>query len=219
MLTRPLGWPKSKWKDDIINDMKKLKINNWTSYIQDRNEWKLYINYNYTYIHRLHTYIHISLYLCCSDVIICVVRMLLFVLFECYLCCSMYCLYVNVYCHRVKTQLQLINKYIYRFVDCLLAGTRWNLVPASKQSTNLYDICPKLYVQSWTPDDGRKDRPKHVEWYSINSKNCASSWFYSRNISRCTVPWTSNLLAVDCVEICLSPLLHTSMSWGLDTLK
>jgi hypothetical protein len=27
-----------------------------------------------------------------------------------------------------------------------------------------------LYVQSWTPDDGRKDRPKHVEWYSINSK-------------------------------------------------
>ena len=27
-----------------------------------------------------------------------------------------------------------------------------------------------LYVQSWTPDDGRKDRPKHVEWYSVNSK-------------------------------------------------
>jgi len=48
-----------------------------------------------------------------------------------------------------------------------------------------------LYVQSWTPDDGRKDRTKHVEWYSVNSKNCASSWFYYRNISRCTVPWTS----------------------------
>jgi hypothetical protein len=27
-----------------------------------------------------------------------------------------------------------------------------------------------MYVQSWTPDDGRKDRPKNVEWYSINSK-------------------------------------------------
>jgi len=26
-----------------------------------------------------------------------------------YLCCSMYCLCVNVYCHRVTTQLQLIN--------------------------------------------------------------------------------------------------------------
>jgi len=33
------------------------------------------------------------------------------VLFGCYLCCSMYCLCVNVYCHRVTTQLQLINKY------------------------------------------------------------------------------------------------------------
>jgi len=41
-------------------------------------------------------------------VVICVVR-LLFVLFGCYLCCSIYCLYVNVYCHRVTTQLQLIN--------------------------------------------------------------------------------------------------------------
>ena len=40
---------------------------------------------------------------------ICVVRLLLFVLFGCYLCCSMYCLCVNVYCHRVTTQLQLIN--------------------------------------------------------------------------------------------------------------
>jgi len=31
MLTRPLGRPKNSWKDDIINDMKKLKIKNWTS--------------------------------------------------------------------------------------------------------------------------------------------------------------------------------------------
>ena len=62
----------------------------------------------------------------------------------------------------------------YSLVDCLLAGTRWNsefhLVPASKQSTNLYDIYLMLYVQSFTPDYGQKDRPKHVEWYSINSK-------------------------------------------------
>jgi len=26
MLTRPLGRPKNSWEDDIINDMKKLKI-------------------------------------------------------------------------------------------------------------------------------------------------------------------------------------------------
>jgi len=55
----------------------------------------------------------------------------------------------------------------YRLVDYLLAETRWNsqfhLVPACMQSTNLYDIEQTPYVQSWTPDDERKDRPKHVE--------------------------------------------------------
>jgi hypothetical protein len=39
----------------------------------------------------------------------CVVRLLLFVLFGCHLCCSMYCFCVNVYCHRVTTQVQLMN--------------------------------------------------------------------------------------------------------------
>jgi hypothetical protein len=43
MLTRPLGRPKNRWEDNIINDIKKLKINNWTTYIQGRNKWKLYV--------------------------------------------------------------------------------------------------------------------------------------------------------------------------------
>ena len=43
MLTRPLGRPKNRWENDIINDMKKLKIKNWTGCIQDRNKWKLYV--------------------------------------------------------------------------------------------------------------------------------------------------------------------------------
>jgi hypothetical protein len=43
MLTRPLRRPKNRWEDDIRNDMKKLKIKNWTSCIQDRNKWKLYV--------------------------------------------------------------------------------------------------------------------------------------------------------------------------------
>ena len=34
---------------------------------------------------------------------------------------------------------------------------------ASKQPQNLYDIYLMLYVQSWTPDDGQKNRPKHTE--------------------------------------------------------
>ena len=36
----------------------------------------------------------------------------------------------------------------------------------------LFDICLLLYVQSSTPDDGRKDCPKHVEGHS---KKCDSS--------------------------------------------
>ena len=43
MLTRPLGRPKNRWEDDIINDIKKLKIKNWTRNIQDRNKRKLYV--------------------------------------------------------------------------------------------------------------------------------------------------------------------------------
>jgi hypothetical protein len=41
MLRRPLGRPKNRWEDDIRNDMKKLKINNWTGCIQDSKNWKL----------------------------------------------------------------------------------------------------------------------------------------------------------------------------------
>ena len=50
-------------------------------------------------------------------------------------------------------------------VLCLFAsgkGMESHLVPASKQPQNLYDIYLMLYVQSQTPDDGRRDRPKHV---------------------------------------------------------
>ena len=43
MLTRPLGRPKNRWEDDIRYGMKKLKIKIWTSCIQDRNKWKLYV--------------------------------------------------------------------------------------------------------------------------------------------------------------------------------
>jgi hypothetical protein len=38
MLTRPLGRPKNRWEDDIINDMEKLKIKNWTSCIRVRKK-------------------------------------------------------------------------------------------------------------------------------------------------------------------------------------
>ena len=43
MLTRPLERPKNRWEDDIRKDMKELKVKNWISCIQDRNNWKLYV--------------------------------------------------------------------------------------------------------------------------------------------------------------------------------
>jgi len=49
MLTRPLGRPKKRWEDDIINDMKKLEIKNLTSCIQDRNKWELYVEKSKTF--------------------------------------------------------------------------------------------------------------------------------------------------------------------------
>jgi len=41
-----------------------------------------------------------------------------------------------------------------------------------------------LYVKSWTPGDGRKDRPKHVKCHSKIKQIwyvCTSSWFCYRN--------------------------------------
>jgi hypothetical protein len=50
--------------------------------------------------------------------------------------------------------------------DCLLAGTRWNIsFPLASSQQKLYDIYLMLYVQSYTSDDGLRDRPKHVDCY------------------------------------------------------
>ena len=41
--------PKNRWEDDIRNDVKKLKINNWINCIQDCNNWKFYIEKGKTF--------------------------------------------------------------------------------------------------------------------------------------------------------------------------
>ena len=58
---------------------------------------------------------------------------------------------------RLYTQHQV---YVIQVSGLLASGPSG---PASKQSTNLYDIHLTLYVQSWTPDDRLRDRSKHVE--------------------------------------------------------
>jgi len=51
---------------------------------------------------------------------------------------------------------QCINFILFLSAVCLLAS----------RQQYLSDNCLLLYVQSCTPDDGRKDRPKHVECHS-----------------------------------------------------
>jgi len=57
--------------------------------------------------------------------------------------------------------------YVVQVLWLLASGNemelQFHLIPASKQPQNLCDIYPMLYVQSWTPDDGQRDRPKHAE--------------------------------------------------------
>jgi hypothetical protein len=36
----PQGRPKLRWENDIKNDLKEMKLNNWRICIQDRNKWK-----------------------------------------------------------------------------------------------------------------------------------------------------------------------------------
>ena len=49
ILTRPIGRPENRWEDDIRNDTKEMKMNNWTSHIQDSNNWILYVERGKTF--------------------------------------------------------------------------------------------------------------------------------------------------------------------------
>jgi len=37
---RPAGRPKSRWDDDVRNDLKKMKLVKWAKQVQDRSKWK-----------------------------------------------------------------------------------------------------------------------------------------------------------------------------------
>ena len=37
---RPVGRPKSRWEDDVRNELKKMKLIKWTEQVQDRLKWK-----------------------------------------------------------------------------------------------------------------------------------------------------------------------------------
>jgi hypothetical protein len=37
---RPAGRPKSRWDDDVRNDLRKMKLVKWAEQVQDRSKWK-----------------------------------------------------------------------------------------------------------------------------------------------------------------------------------
>ena len=82
----------------------------------------------------------------------------------------------------------------YRSADRLRAGSGQNCSQAvSKPVWHILLLC----VQWKTPDDGQRNCPKHVD--SLFQKQIgASVWFYYKNLSRCTVTWTSNSFCCCC---------------------
>ena len=36
---RTEGRPKDRWKDEVLNELKKLEVKNWTYLVKDRKAW------------------------------------------------------------------------------------------------------------------------------------------------------------------------------------
>jgi len=40
MGTRPIGRPRQRWQEDVMGDLKKLKVKNWKETAKDRRTWR-----------------------------------------------------------------------------------------------------------------------------------------------------------------------------------
>ena len=40
MYKRPIGRPKIRWEDDVLEDIKSMNVGNWRNVAQNRNRWK-----------------------------------------------------------------------------------------------------------------------------------------------------------------------------------
>jgi predicted transcriptional regulator YheO len=40
MSKRPIGRPKTRWEDDILEDIKSMNLRNWKKVAQNRDSWK-----------------------------------------------------------------------------------------------------------------------------------------------------------------------------------
>jgi len=37
---RPTGRPKTRWEDDVLEDIKSMNVRNWNKIVQNRDSWK-----------------------------------------------------------------------------------------------------------------------------------------------------------------------------------
>jgi len=40
MGTRPVGKPRQRWQEDVLEDLKKLEVKNWKKEVKDRRTWR-----------------------------------------------------------------------------------------------------------------------------------------------------------------------------------
>ena len=40
MSKRPIGRPKTRWEDDVLEDIESINISNWKKEAQNRDSWK-----------------------------------------------------------------------------------------------------------------------------------------------------------------------------------
>jgi len=94
----------------------------------------------------------------------------------------------------------------YRFIGSLRARS-WSCSQAV--SKTVWHI-PLLCLQWRTPDDGQRNCPKHVEFYSRDKfeKLVHLVGFIRRNLSRCTVTWTSSVFCYFVLWLTNAQLFH-----------
>ena len=81
--------------------------------------------------------------------------------------------------------------YVIQVCWQVASRIRTELLASCQQTCMTYTIA--VCTVRKTPDDGQRNCSKHVEFYSKNKfwQISASSWFYYKNLSRCTVTRTS----------------------------
>ena len=40
MSKKPIGRPKTRWEDDVLEDIKSMNVRNWKKVVQNRDSWK-----------------------------------------------------------------------------------------------------------------------------------------------------------------------------------